>query len=60
MAKLKLMLVDDHAVVRMGFKMLLETDADIKVVCEAESGEQAYAFLASASVDVVVRLRRKA
>jgi two-component system invasion response regulator UvrY len=25
----------------MGFKMLLETDADIKVVCEAESGEQA-------------------
>lgn len=35
------MLVDDHAVVRMGFKMLLETDADIKVVCEAESGEQA-------------------
>ena len=36
-----MMLVDDHAVVRMGFKMLLETDADIKVVCEAESGEQA-------------------
>lgn len=35
------MLVDDHAVVRMGFKMLLETDADIKVVCEAESGELA-------------------
>ena len=36
-----MMLVDDHAVVRMGFKMLLETDADIKVVCEAESGELA-------------------
>jgi two-component system invasion response regulator UvrY len=33
------MLVDDHAVVRMGFKMLLEMDADIKVVAEAESGE---------------------
>ena len=35
------MLVDDHAVVRMGFKMLLESDAEIKVVAEAESGEQA-------------------
>jgi len=35
------MLVDDHAVVRMGFKMLLESDPDIKVVAEAESGEQA-------------------
>jgi two-component system invasion response regulator UvrY len=41
MSVINVMLVDDHAVVRMGFKMLLETDADIKVVCEAESGEQA-------------------
>lgn len=41
MSSINVMLVDDHAVVRMGFKMLLETDADIKVVAEAESGEQA-------------------
>jgi two-component system invasion response regulator UvrY len=41
MSVIDVMLVDDHAVVRMGFKMLLETDADIKVVCEAESGELA-------------------
>ncbi|MBZ4200525.1 MAG: response regulator transcription factor [Methylotenera sp.] len=41
MSVIHVMLVDDHAVVRMGFKMLLETDAEIKVVCEAESGEQA-------------------
>lgn len=41
MSVINVMLVDDHAVVRMGFKMLLETDAEIKVVCEAESGEQA-------------------
>ena len=41
MSSIKVMLVDDHAVVRMGFKMLLETDADIKVVAEAESGELA-------------------
>lgn len=41
MAQINVMLVDDHAVVRMGFKMLLEADSDIKVVAEAESGEQA-------------------
>jgi two-component system invasion response regulator UvrY len=41
MSVINVMLVDDHAVVRMGFKMLLETDAEIKVISEAESGEQA-------------------
>ncbi len=41
MNTINVMLVDDHAVVRMGFKMLLETDAEMKVVAEAESGEQA-------------------
>ncbi len=41
MSQINVMLVDDHAVVRMGFKMLLESDAEIKVVAEAESGEQA-------------------
>ena len=41
MSLINVMLVDDHAVVRMGFKMLLESDAEIKVVAEAESGEQA-------------------
>ncbi len=40
MSQINVMLVDDHAVVRMGFKMLLELDAEIKVVAEADSGEQ--------------------
>ena len=35
MSQINVMLVDDHAVVRMGFKMLLESDTDIKVVAEA-------------------------
>ena len=35
------MLVDDHAVVRMGFKLLLQGADDIEVVAEAESGEEA-------------------
>lgn len=41
MGQINVMLVDDHAVVRMGFKMLLESDSDIKVIAEAENGELA-------------------
>ncbi|MEY3410993.1 MAG: hypothetical protein RL593_569, partial [Pseudomonadota bacterium] len=41
---IKVLLVDDHAVVRMGFKMLLESAEDIKVIAEAESGEQGVKF----------------
>jgi two-component system invasion response regulator UvrY len=48
------MLVDDHAVVRMGFKMLLETAADIKVIAEAENGEQAIKLYMEHRPDVVV------
>ena len=38
---IKVMLVDDHAVVRMGFRLLLEGSPDIKVAAEAQSGEEA-------------------
>ena len=51
---INVMLVDDHAVVRMGFKMLLESDSDIKVVAEAESGEQAVKLFVEHHPDVVV------
>lgn len=54
MAQIKVMLVDDHAVVRMGFKMLLETDSDIKIVAEAESGEQSITLFMEHKPDVVV------
>ena len=39
MAKINILLVDDHSVVRMGFKMLIENESDMAVICEAESGE---------------------
>ncbi|MES2181930.1 MAG: response regulator transcription factor [Pseudomonadota bacterium] len=54
MSQINVMLVDDHAVVRMGFKMLLEADADIKVVAEAESGEQGIQRYMECKPDVVV------
>jgi len=54
MSEIKVMLVDDHAVVRMGFKMLLETASDIKVVAEADSGEEAILTFAEHKPDVIV------
>lgn len=54
MSQINVMLVDDHAVVRMGFKMLLESDVDMKVVAEAESGEQAILRYVEHKPDVVV------
>lgn len=51
---INVMLVDDHAVVRMGFKMLLESASDIKVIAEAENGEQAVKMYAEHKPDVVV------
>ena len=53
-APIKVLLVDDHAVVRMGFKMLLESDADIKVVAEADSGENGVKMYMEHKPDVVV------
>jgi len=51
---INVMLVDDHAVVRMGFRLLLEGSSDIKVVGEAESGEEACRKYPELKPDVVV------
>ena len=51
---IKVMLVDDHAVVRMGFKLLLESDPAIEDVAEAESGEQGIKLYQEHKPDVVV------
>ncbi|MDR2874571.1 MAG: response regulator transcription factor [Methylobacillus sp.] len=51
---IKVMLVDDHAVVRMGFKLLLEAAPDVKVAAEAENGEQAVKLYDEVKPDVVV------
>jgi two-component system, NarL family, invasion response regulator UvrY len=48
------MLVDDHAVVRTGFRLLLQAFADIEVIAEADSGEAACQMYESVAPDVVV------
>ena len=53
-APIRVMLVDDHAVVRMGFRLLLEGATDLKVSAEADSGEEAVRSFAEVKPDVVV------
>jgi len=54
MSNCKIILVDDHAVVRSGLRRLLELKNTIEVVAEAESGEQAYQLYGEFKPDVVV------
>jgi len=50
----RIMLVDDHAVVRAGIRRLLEHDSGFMVIAEAESGEEAYQLFGEHSPDVTV------
>jgi two-component system invasion response regulator UvrY len=51
---IRILLVDDHAVVRTGFRLLLQARPDVAVVGEADSGEAAYQRYIELSPDVVV------
>ena len=51
---LKVMLVDDHEIVRQGLRALLEAEEDIEVVAEAESGLSAVSLASTHQPDVVV------
>jgi two-component system invasion response regulator UvrY len=51
---IRVLLVDDHAVVRTGFRLLLQSLAEISVVAEAESGETACQRFFELAPDVVV------
>ena len=53
-ARIGVMLVDDHAVVRMGFRLLIDGASDMRVVAEADSGEDALRRVDEAKPDVVV------
>ncbi len=52
--KITVMLVDDHAVVRAGYRLLLSQSSQIEIVREAERGEEACQFYAECQPDVVV------
>ncbi|MFD9375329.1 response regulator [Streptomyces sp. NPDC059999] len=51
---IRLLLADDHPVVRAGLRAVLDTEADFAVVAEAATAERAVELAASTGVDVVL------
>ncbi|HEY1058281.1 MAG TPA: response regulator transcription factor [Limnobacter sp.] len=49
-----ILLVDDHAAVRAGYRRFIEMDPELKVIQEASNAEQAMAWLSQNRVDVAV------
>jgi two-component system response regulator NreC len=52
--QIRLLLADDHAVVRSGLRMLLQAQPDMVIVGEAETGQEAIRRVAELSPDVVL------
>lgn len=53
-AMIRVLIADDQAIVRGGFRVLLETEPDIEIVGEAEDGVQAVALARRRGADIVL------
>ncbi|MEU9954082.1 response regulator transcription factor, partial [Streptomyces sp. NPDC047939] len=51
---IRLLLADDHPVVRAGLRAVLDTEPDFRVVAEADTAERAVALAATGEFDVVL------
>lgn len=51
---IRILLLDDHAVVRSGYRRLLDAEAGLRVVAEAAGSDEAYAHLQKGGIDVAV------
>ena len=54
MKKIRILLADDHSLVRIGLKTLLETQPDLAVAGEAQDGDEAVALYDRLGPDVVI------
>lgn len=53
-SSITVLLVDDHAVVREGYRSFLEKQSGITVIAEAETGEQAYHLFKKTNPNIIV------
>jgi two-component system, NarL family, response regulator NreC len=53
-APLRILVADDHAIVRQGLKLLIDSQPDMKVIAEAASGDAALAQATAMKPDVVI------
>ena len=51
---IRILIADDHSVVRKGIRMLLEDETDVQIVGEASDGDEAIDLLASIDTDVLL------
>jgi DNA-binding NarL/FixJ family response regulator len=51
---IKILLVDDHAIVREGFVRLVHSQDNLRVVAQASSGDEAYELLKTNDIDIVI------
>ena len=54
MAPLRILIADDHAIVRQGLKLLIDSQPDMKVIAEAASGDAVLQQAAAVKPDVVI------
>jgi two-component system response regulator NreC len=51
---IRILLVDDHKVLRDGLRSLLESEADMRIIAEADSGQQAIQLTLEQNPDIVI------
>jgi two-component system response regulator NreC len=51
---IRLLLVDDHAVIRLGMRMLFDSEPDIEIVAEADNARDALAVVKETQPDIVL------
>jgi two-component system response regulator NreC len=54
MKNIKIMLIDDHSILRSGLKMLINNEKDMQVIAEADSGKDALEKIKSVSPDIII------
>lgn len=50
----KILIADDHQLVRLGLKMIIERMTDVEVCCIAADGSDAIAFLENSKADLAI------
>lgn len=51
---IQILLVDDHAIVRKGYRALLEKQQDLEIIAEALTGEEAYILYKKLTPDLII------
>jgi two-component system response regulator NreC len=53
-SKIRVLIADDHAILRAGLRMLIDSQPDMHVIGEAQNGEDAVRFAAQKHPDVII------